>query len=67
MDSKLMIWILILILNHPILVKPPLLPIFIYPKSFASEIECNEAAKNQANKNSVMTAYCQEIKPVMVK
>lgn len=62
-----MIWILILILSHPILVKPPLNTFFVFPEVFSSEEECDKVAHNEVNKSSVIIGYCQEIKPVMLK
>ena len=62
-----MVWILILVLNHPILVKPPLMTMLVYPRIFYSKSDCNNVGINEVNKKSVIIGYCQEISPVMVK
>lgn len=62
-----MIWILIIILTHPILVKPELYTMTISPKIFFDRNTCESIAGNEAKKKSVYVAYCQEIKPVIVK
>lgn len=55
-----MIFILILILSHPILVKPNLFPMMVYPNYF-TESQCKEMLKEELNKKSVVAAYCQPI------
>lgn len=62
-----MIWLLILILNHPILVKPNLFVQEVYPAMFVSRNACEDVGADEMKKKSVILAYCTEIKPVLVK
>ena len=62
-----MVWILILILSHPVLVKPTLSTMVVYPQLFYSKVDCQNKANIEVKKSSVILGYCQEIEPVMVK
>lgn len=56
-----MVWILILVLNHPILVKPPLFDMFAYPQVFTTHEECSKQLMIESIKPSISIAYCQSI------
>lgn len=62
-----MIWILILVLNHPILVNPKLDTMLIYPMPFGSKKSCENIARDEIKKKSIIIGYCQEINPVVNK
>ena len=58
-----MIWILILILNHPVLVKPDLFPLESYSKPFVTREDCVKQLLIEKKKASVLYGYCQETDP----